>query len=100
MTTAPAAAKRGAHSREVAPPAENRARSNPAMVSSRSGATTPTPGSSRPAERSEANGTISLVANSRAASTSSMIRPTAPVAPTTATRGAPLTAPLRTGPRP
>ena len=34
-TIAPAAAKRGAHSREVPPPAENSARSKPAIVSSR-----------------------------------------------------------------
>ncbi len=42
-TTAPASTKRGAHSPEVDPPAENSARSKPWIVSSVSGCTTPTP---------------------------------------------------------
>src|SRR3712207_7737242 len=39
-TTAPASTKRGAHSPDVEPPAENSARSKPWIVSSRSGWTT------------------------------------------------------------
>src|SRR3954447_15415459 len=59
------------------------------MVSSASGATVscrPAQSSARPAERSEANGTTSSAGNERACSTSSIVDPTAPVAPTTATR--------------
>ena len=59
-TTAPSAAKRGAHSPDTPPPAEKMAMSKPRMVSSASGRTTMPLGSSRPAERSEAKGTISV----------------------------------------
>ncbi len=62
ITIAPALAKRGAHSFEVAEPAENRATSKPAIASSLSACTTrpaPAPSSVRPAERSEAKGTSS-----------------------------------------
>jgi hypothetical protein len=84
-TTAPACAKRGAQSFEVCPPAENSARSKPWIVSSLSGCTMPTPSISFPAERSEANGTISRAGNSRSRSSCSISVPTCPVAPTTAT---------------
>ena len=84
-TTAPASTKRGAHSPDVEPPALKSARSKPWMVSSRSGWMT-APSSSLPAERSEANGTISLAGKPRSRSLASMTVPTAPVAPTTATR--------------
>ena len=56
---APASTKRGAHSREVVAPAEKIAMSKPWIVSSVSAWTISPPSSSRPAERSEANGTIS-----------------------------------------
>jgi hypothetical protein len=54
-TSAPAAAKRGDHSREVAPPALKSATSKPWIVSSSSGWTTMSP-SCLPAERAEAKG--------------------------------------------
>src|SRR5215210_7676626 len=87
-TTAPASAKRGAHSALTADPAENSATSKPWIDSSSSGATVslcPLQSSVRPAERSEANGTTSSAGNERSRSTSSIVEPTAPVAPTTAT---------------
>ena len=65
MTTAPASAKRGAHSPETSDPAENSARSKPSMVSGMSGrssadrAGSAGPSSRRPAERSDAKGTTS-----------------------------------------
>ena len=85
-TIAPAAAKRGAHSPEVEPPAENSARSKPWIDSSLRPCTTRPPSSSRPTERSEANGTISAAGNPRSRSSCSISVPTWPVAPTTATR--------------
>ena len=84
-TSAPADAKRGAHSREVPPPAENSATSKPSIVSSRNGWIVASP-SRLPADRSEANGTTSAAGKPRRSSSDSMIVPTAPVAPTTATR--------------
>ena len=87
ITVASAATKRGAHSREVAAPAENRAMSKPSMSAPGSRARTVSPPSSwRPAERAEAKATISSAANRRARSSSSMVVPTTPVAPTTAMR--------------
>ena len=85
ITTAPAAAKCGAQAPEIMPPAENNAMSKPWTVSSVSSRTTKPPSSSRPTERSEANGTISEAGNSRSRSSSSINVPTCPVAPTTAT---------------
>src|ERR687898_900282 len=88
-TTAPASAKRGAHSALTDEPAEKRAMSKPWIDSSVSGATvrlvSPKP-TLRPAERSEAKGTTSSAGKERPRSTSSIVEPTAPVAPTTATR--------------
>src|SRR3954463_11505054 len=87
-TTAPASANRGAHSSLTLDPAEKRAMSKPWIASSSSGRTVsgPPPHSFvRPAERSEAKGTTSSAGNERSCSTSSMVEPTAPVAPTTAT---------------
>ena len=92
ITTAPPSTNRGAHSPEMAPPAENSARSKSRIDSSLRARTTrafPDPlGSSRrrPAERSEANGTISRAGNDRSRSSASISVPTCPVAPTTATR--------------
>src|SRR4051812_14376163 len=88
-TTAPAAAKRGAHSPLVGPPAEKSAMSKPWMVSSLSAvqARSLSPQSiSRPTERSDANATTSPAGKPRSRITPSMVEPTAPVAPTTATR--------------
>ena len=85
-TIAPASAKRGAHSPDVEPPAEKIARSKPWIVSSVSGWTISPPSSSRPAERSEANGTTSRAGKPRSRSSCSITPPTWPVAPTTATR--------------
>src|SRR5215207_5180774 len=88
-TTAPESAKRGAHSALTPEPAENRAISKPWIDSSFSGWTVrlaPPQSRLRPAERSEANGTTSSAGNERSRSTSSIVDPTAPVAPTTATR--------------
>ena len=83
-TRAPAAAKRGDHSREVAPPALNSATSKPWIVSSVSGWTTMSP-ICLPAERAEAKGTTSSAGKPRRSSSASRSVPTAPVAPTTAT---------------
>ena len=58
-TIAPASAKRGAHSPEIEPPAENSAMSKPSIASALNARTTKPPSSSRPTDRSEANGTIS-----------------------------------------
>src|SRR5687768_5688964 len=88
-TSAPASAKRGAHSALTPEPAENSAISKPWIESSFSGCTVRSASPHlmlRPAERSEANGTTSSAGNERSRSTSSMVDPTAPVAPTTATR--------------
>ena len=74
-TTAPAPTKRGAHSPDVAPPAEKIARSKPSMVVVASGWTT-MPRSSRPAERSEANGTTSRAGKPRSRRSSSITEPT------------------------
>ena len=82
-TRAPAAAKRGDHSREVAPPALNSATSKPWIVSSSSGWTTMSP-ICLPAERAEAKGTISSAGKARRSSSASRSVPTAPVAPTDA----------------
>ena len=64
-TTAPPSTKRCAHSRERVAPAENSATSKPWTFSSVSAATTRPPSSSRPTERSDANGTISDAGKSR-----------------------------------
>ena len=85
-TTQPASTNRGAHSPEVVAPAEKIARSKPWIVSSVSGWTVPKPSSSLPAERADAKGTISEAGKPRSRSLASMTVPTAPVAPTTATR--------------
>src|SRR5215208_3851851 len=88
-TTAPASAKRGAHSALTPEPAEKRAMSKPWIDCSLSGWTVSfvSPQSTlRPAERSEAKGTTSSAGNERSRSTPSIVDPTAPVAPTTATR--------------
>ena len=86
MTVAPAATNRGAHSAEVEPPAEHSASSKPWIESSSSARTVSPPSSCLPAERGEANGTISDAGKLRSRSSRSISVPTCPVAPTTATR--------------
>jgi hypothetical protein len=86
ITTQPASTKRRAHSPDVVAPALKMAMSKPWIVSSVRGWTVPKPSSSRPAERSDANGTISRAGKFRSRSLRNMTVPTAPVAPTTATR--------------
>ena len=86
ITVAPASTNLGAHSPEVEPPAEKSARSKPWIDSSLRPRTTRPSSSSRPTERSEANGTISLAGKPRSRSSASISVPTWPVAPTTATR--------------
>jgi hypothetical protein len=84
-TTAPASTNLCAHAREVVAPAEKSAMSKPwidSSLSTRQG----TPSSSLPSERSEANGTIVSAGKPRSLSLARMTVPTAPVAPTTATR--------------
>ena len=89
-TTQPRATASGANARDVEPPAEKSARSKPSSasaVSSRTSSSAPAKRTRVPAERADANGTTSAAGNPRSWSTSSTIGPTAPVAPTTATRG-------------
>ena len=79
----------GAHSRDTPPPAEKSAMSKPSIASSARARTSswPSPnGNFLPAERSEASGTTSDASKRRSLMTASMVEPTAPVAPTTATR--------------
>src|SRR5215216_3620238 len=79
-TTAPASAKRGAHSALTPEPAENSAISNPWIESSFSGWTVRfvSPQSMlRPAERSEAKGTTSSAGKERSRRMPSMVDPTA-----------------------
>ena len=88
-TTTPRRTASGANRFEVLPPAENRARSKPARASSVSSRTSScwSPKATRvPAERADANGTTSAAGNSRSRRIESTSGPTAPVAPTTATR--------------
>src|SRR5919107_1815620 len=88
-TTAPASAKRGAHSALTPEPAEKSAMSKPWIASSVSACAVRmrSPQSiERPAERSDANGTTSSAGNERSRRTPSMVEPTAQVAPTSATR--------------
>ena len=89
----PVAANRGAHSRDTPPPAENSAMSKPSIAPPPGGAPSSSPSryrTVRPAERAEASGTTSRAAKPRSPITSSIVEPTAPVAPTTATRGSAL----------
>ncbi len=86
-TTAPAAANAGAKRRERSPPAEKRAMSTPAGSDTARSSTSIFPhGVSTlvPAERSEAKRRRSSAGNPRSTTISSMVRPTAPVAPTIA----------------
>ena len=99
-TTAPAAAKRGACSRARAPPAEKRATSMPAgSAAARSSTSTSPQGVATrvPADRAEAISRISPTGKERRSRVAIISRPTAPVAPTTATLRRLMRPPLRTG---
>jgi hypothetical protein len=88
-TTAPASTSFGAHSALTEPPAEESTWSSPWIEPSLSGrhsTTEPFHSSCLPAERSEAKGTSSATGKPRSASTSRIVVPTRPVAPTTPTR--------------
>jgi len=90
MTTAPASAKRGARTFDVAPPAENRAMSMPvrsAAAASSTRMSRPRHGNVVPAERAEARKRTSESGKSRSSSRRRITVPTWPVAPTTATTG-------------
>src|SRR5918996_2721474 len=85
---APAATATGAHSREASAPAENRATSTPSKVArstARTSTTSSANGSRTPADRGDASGTSWSKRNRRSSSVRSISRPTAPVAPSTAT---------------
>src|SRR5205085_4641515 len=87
--TVPAADAGGITSRETEAPAENSARSTPRKASTDSVPTaTFSPRNRRgtPSERDDANGSSSSTGNDRSSSIATISRPTAPVAPTTATR--------------
>ena len=87
-TTQPERAAQGANLVEVAPPAEKMARSTPSKESSFSSWTVNSPspkGTFLPAERAEAKASTSVAGNLRLYRVFSISRPTAPVAPQTAT---------------
>ena len=89
ITRQPAAAARGAWIAETPAPGLNRPRSKPAKSKLSSDCTRSTCFSpneiSRPAERAEASATMRSTGKPRSASVLMISRPTAPVAPTTAT---------------
>src|SRR3954447_20075933 len=88
MTVAPRSAASGASSREGPAPAENRAMSTPvnaSPVASPTGYDRPSISTVPPAERAEASRRSSPTGNSRSLRTWIIVRPTTPVAPTTAT---------------
>src|SRR5580658_1594283 len=88
MTVIPAAANLGAHSREVLPPAENKATAGRAMMASVAPTILcffPLNSTSFPTDFSEATGINSVTGKFLSASTCNILVPTRPVAPTTAT---------------
>src|SRR5690606_29163411 len=89
ITTAPAAANRGACSFETSPPAANSAMSTPAGSNAARSCTSSSSSPKStwpPAERLLASARTSDAGNRRSARIDSIASPTAPVAPTTATR--------------
>src|SRR5437762_11941187 len=89
-TTQPRRTASGANRRDVPLPAENSARSKPSRasaVSSRTSSLPPSNSTCDPAERADANATTSEAGKPRSTRIESTSGPTAPVAPTTATRG-------------
>ncbi len=88
MQTAPVAAISGRKAREIAPPAETNATSTPraaSTVSSRTSCSVSANVTRRPALRALASGTNSSTGNRRSSRMRIISRPTAPVAPMTAT---------------
>src|SRR5687768_8673182 len=88
ITVMPASAKRGAHSSDVPPPAENKAREGLAAIASAMLITLnffPLNSISLPTDRSDATGSNSVTGKFLSANTWSILVPTNPVAPTTAT---------------
>ena len=88
MTVAPWATAPGARSSETVPPAEKRAMSTPSNASGTASPTSsvrPPTLTIRPADRPEASRRSSRSGNSRSLRTWIIVRPTTPVAPTTAT---------------
>ena len=88
-TTAPALTATGANSLDCAEPAENSAISTPLNASGPIFSTrsvSPRKVTGLPAERSDANTRRSLTGNFRSSRILSVVCPTAPVTPTTATR--------------
>jgi hypothetical protein len=84
-TTAPASTNFGAHSELTEPPAEEITRSRPwieAGSSTRHSISPPLNSIRRPFDRCDAKGTTSEAGKLRSASTSRIVEPTAPVAPT------------------
>ena len=84
----PASANFGAHSKEVLPPAENKATAGFAAIPSSIVTTLyglPLNMISLPAERADATGINSVTGKFRSANTCNIFVPTSPVAPTTAT---------------
>ena len=88
MTVAPRATAAGASSFEMSAPAENRATSTPSKASGTASAISsvrPSIDTVRPADRPEASSRSSPTGNSRSLRIWIIVRPTTPVAPTTAT---------------
>ncbi len=88
MTVAPRAAAAGARSREMSAPALKRAISTPSKASGTASAISmvwPRTDTVRPADRPEASRRNSPTGKSRSPRTWIIVRPTTPVAPTTAT---------------
>ena len=89
ITTAPARAATGAHWRDTEPPAEASTTSTPSKAEASTGriaSDVPCQAMLWPAERGDARGISSATGKLRSASNSSNSWPTAPVAPSTATR--------------
>src|SRR6266571_1322011 len=87
--TVPAAATSGRTARDTVAPADHRESSTPRRCSSSSGRTgnsSPRNEIRFPSDRGEASGTSSSAGKSRSSRVRTISRPTAPVAPTTATR--------------
>ena len=88
MTTIPASANFGAHSKDVLPPAENNAMAGFALIASCALTTlyfSPLNSISIPIDLSDATGINSVTGKLRSARTCNIFVPTKPVAPTTAT---------------
>src|ERR1035437_1416920 len=88
ITVQPCATACGASSRETSAPAENSAMSTPSKASGVASCTAtgrPATGTVIPAERPDARSRSSAIGKARSSRTEIIVRPTTPVAPTTAT---------------